>query len=228
MRRIPVLATVGLLLSLSLTPAGSAVGRRTSAPRLATAEFRASVVPIPPRLRRWMTGVSWHPGCPVALDDLRVVGLTYWGFDRTAHHGRLVVHERAATRIVRVFRAVYDARFPIRRMRLVDYYGADDTRSMDANNTSAFNCRYRDGVCCTWSMHAYGKAIDVNPIQNPYVGPWGASPDAGARYLDRDRLRRGMVVHGDAVWSAFHDIGWPWGGDWTWPVDYQHFSSNGR
>jgi D-alanyl-D-alanine carboxypeptidase-like protein len=99
---------------------------------------------------------------------------------------------------------------------------------MNADNTSAFNCRYRDGVCCTWSQHAYGKAIDVDPVENPYVGSWGVSPDAGAPFVDRSPLRRGMVAHGDAVWDAFDAIGWQWGGDWKWPIDYQHFSANGR
>jgi hypothetical protein len=175
-----------------------------------------------------MTGSSWRPGCPVGLDDLRLLRLTYWGFDREAHVGRLVVHRGTAWRIVRAFRTLYEERFPIRRMRLVDAYGADDTRSMNADNTSAFNCRYRDGVCCTWSMHAYGKALDLNPVENPYVGPWGVSPDAGEPYVDRTPIRRGMVRHGDAVWDAFAVAGWEWGGDWGWPVDYQHFSTNGR
>jgi hypothetical protein len=227
MRRLTFLLVVSaVLLPGSAAQAWTAQAWTARAPRVSG--FEATILELSPRLRERMTGSSWRPGCPVSLDNLRLVRLTYWGFDREAHHGRLVVHRSAAPRIVRVFRALYDERFPIRRMRLVDAYGADDTRSMEADNTSAFNCRYRNGVCCTWSQHAYGKAIDINPVENPYVGSWGVSPDSGAKYVDRTPLRRGMIEHGDAVWRAFRAIDWLWGGDWTWPIDYQHFSRNGR
>ncbi len=101
-------------------------------------------------------------------------------------------------------------------------------RSMKADNTSAFNCRYRDGVCCIWSQHAYGRAIDINPVENPYVGPWGVSPPNGAAFVHRSPIRRGMIAAHDPVWKAFHAIGWEWGGQWSWPTDYQHFSSTNR
>jgi D-alanyl-D-alanine carboxypeptidase-like protein len=190
--------------------------------------FRASISKLSPELRDRMTGSSWRPGCPVGLDDLRLVRLTYRNFEGNRRWGKLVVHRWFADEIRRVFRKFYEERFPIRRIRLVDHYGADDMRSMKADNTSAFNCRYRDGVCCRWSMHAYGKAIDINPVENPYVGSWGVSPPNGARYVDRTPKRRGMIRHGDVVWKGFRRIGWEWGGDWGWPVDYQHFSVNGR
>ena len=200
---------------------GGAAGLRPPA-------YRATVSELGPRTRERMTGSSWRRGCPVGLDDLRIVRLTYWGFDRKAHTGRLVVHRNWARRIAGVFATVYEERFPIRRMRLVDAYGADDMKSMKADNTSAFNCRYRNGVCCTWSQHAYGRALDIDPVENPYVGSWGVSPPNGEPYVDRDPLRRGMISHGDAVWRAFAAIGWEWGGDWTSVKDYQHFSANGR
>ena len=111
---------------------------------------------------------------------------------------------------------------------VVDRYGANDMRSMRADNTSAFNCRYRDGVCCTWSQHAYGRAIDINPVENPYVGSWGVSPPQGADFVDRTPIRRGMLARRDRPWWAFHAIGWSWGGSWSWPVDYQHFSATNR
>ncbi len=189
--------------------------------------YHAIVSRIPPRLRDRMTGSSWRPGCPVAIDDLRLIRLTYRGFDRAPHRGRLVVHRWFAVRVARVFAKLYADRFPIHRMHLVDRYGADDKVSMKHDNTSAYNCRYRNGVCCTWSMHAYGKAIDVNPVENPEVWSGGVSPPNGRAYVDRSVRRKGMIFHGDRVWWAFHAIGWPWGGDWPTP-DYQHFSSNGR
>jgi D-alanyl-D-alanine carboxypeptidase-like protein len=189
--------------------------------------YRSSVRPLSAQVRALMRGSSWHRGCPVHLYALRLVRVTYWGFDRQAHRGRLVVHRTIAHDVARTFGRVYAARFPIRKMKLVDRFGADDMRSMEADNTSAFNCRYRNGVCCTWSMHAYGKAIDIDPVENPEIWSGGISPPNGARFADRSNHRRGMIVHGDAVWSAFHAIGWGWGGGWSWP-DYQHFSTNGK
>ena len=190
--------------------------------------FRATVQRLPEHVRERMTGSSWRPGCPVPLRDLRLVRVTHLDFQGDRRWGKLVVHQWFADGFVRVFRRLYAVGFPIRRMDLVDRYGADDMRSMRADNTSAFNCRYRNGECCTWSMHAYGKAIDINPVENPYVGSWGVSPPNGADFVDRSPKRKGMIAHGDAVWTAFRRIGWEWGGDWSWPVDYQHFSVNGR
>jgi len=190
--------------------------------------YHASIAPLPKELRQRMRGSSWHSGCPVGLDALRLLRLTYWGFDKSAHHGKLVVHRRWASKVVGVFRKLYDARFPIRKMYLIDRYGANDKRSMKADNTSAFNCRYRNGVCCVWSQHAYGRAIDINPVENPYVGDWGVSPPNGKPYVKRKPLRRGMLALHDRAWWAFHRVGWEWGGRWSWPIDYQHFSSTNR
>lgn len=175
-----------------------------------------------------MIGRSWRRGCPVPLRDLRLVRLAYVGFDGEAHLGALVVHRWYPQSILRVFRRLYEARFPIRRMRLVDRYGANDDRSMAADNTSAFNCRLRAGSSTEWSQHAYGRAIDVNPVENPFVTPMYVSPPAGAAYVDRTQDLPGMVHLHDRVWWAFHAIGWAWGGSWTASLDYQHFSANGR
>jgi hypothetical protein len=185
--------------------------------------FRATIEAAP---RERMT-LSWRPGCPVALDDLRLLTLTHWGFDRKVHRGELVVHEDQARAVKRVFRALFETRFPIQRMELVDVYGADDDRSMAANNTSAFNCRTVEGSS-SWSEHAYGRAIDINPIQNPAVQNDRVTPPAGSRYLDRSRRVKGLIRANDAVVRAFAAIGWGWGGYWTSLKDYQHFSATGR
>ncbi len=190
--------------------------------------YEARISRIGPATRELMAGRSWRPGCPVGFADLRIVRVTFWGFDRRPHTGRLVVHRWYADEMVRVFRRLYETRFPIKRMRLVDRYGADDKRSMAANNTSAFNGRWRGGVCCRWSQHAYGKALDLNPVQNPYIWRGGVSPPAGRNYLDRSDRRRGMVFRRDRVWWAFRAAGWEWGGDWAGERDYQHFSANGH
>ncbi|HWM54006.1 MAG TPA: M15 family metallopeptidase, partial [Solirubrobacterales bacterium] len=133
-----------------------------------------------------------------------------------------------AREMVDVFRALYRARFPIRRLVPVDAYGASDFRSIEADNTSAFNCRYVAGQPGVWSEHAYGRAIDVNPIENPYVtGSGYVSPPAGAPYARRSRHRPGMIHHGGPVVAAFAAAGWEWGGNWASPKDYQHFSAAG-
>jgi hypothetical protein len=200
----------------------------SSVASLAVPPFHGSVSTIGPELRTRMTGVSWHRGCPVSLSGLRLLTLGYWGFDGRPHTGRLVVHTAYARPVVTTFRRLYDARFPIRRMRLVDDYGADDFRSIEADNTSAFNCRRATGSS-RWSEHAYGRAIDVNPIENPYVSGGRTSHPASRRYLDRSHRRPGMAYAGGTLVEAFASIGWGWGGAWAGSVkDYQHFSASGR
>ncbi len=171
---------------------------------------------------------SWHAGCPVGPSQLRRVRLSYWGFDGTAHTGGLVVSAAAVGDLVRVFSRLYVARFPIRRMRPIDAYGANDERSLAADNTSAFNCRYTVGPGPRrWSAHAYGLAIDVNPVENPYLEGGRVHPRAGRAYLDRSRIRPGMAVRGGLLVRAFAAVGWQWGGRWTRTPDYQHFSATG-
>jgi hypothetical protein len=190
--------------------------------------FHAQVRPIPPAMKARMTGVSWHPGCPVPLSDLRVITLTYRGFDGHAHTGRLVANRDAAGALVAVFRRLYAARFPIRSMEPVDRYGGDDYRSIEADNTSAFNCRPATGST-SWSEHAYGRAIDVNPIENPYVSGGSTSHPASRSYVDRSVHRPGTAYQGGVLVEAFRAAGWGWGGSWSGQVrDYQHFSASGR
>jgi D-alanyl-D-alanine carboxypeptidase len=210
------LVVSALVAALGATPTGSG-----------DAGYVASMSRIDRHTRLLMTGSSWRAGCPVGFDELRLVRITHWGFDDEPHRGRLVIHRRWADEIVEVFRRIYAGGFPIRRVRLVDDYGADDLESMRHDNTSAFNCRYVAGTT-TWSMHAYGKAVDVNPVENPYVDGSHVSPPNGEPYADRSDVRPGMVYERDVVWRAFHSIGWEWGGMWRSAQDYQHFSSNGR
>jgi hypothetical protein len=188
--------------------------------------FRSSVQRIGPDLRAHM--VSWRSGCPVPLSQLRLVTLAYVGFDGAVHTGKLIVNADATRAIVAVFRRLYESRFPIRRMRLVDDYGADDFRSIEADNTSAFNCRLIAGTN-RWSQHAYGQAIDVNPIENPYVYSDGTTSHKASRpYLDRSRRRPGLAYEGGVLVKAFDAVGWGWGGRWSGAKDYQHFSASGR
>jgi D-alanyl-D-alanine carboxypeptidase len=197
-------------------------------PALAAPGFTATVRVIPSAMRARMTPTSWRAGCPVSLDDLRVVTLSYIGFDGAAHRGTLIVNRDATTAIVSVFRRLYGERFPIRRMQPVDAYNGSDFGSIEHDNTSSFNCRPATGST-NWSQHAYGRAIDVNPIENPYISNGQTSHHASIPYLDRSRIRPGMAYAGGALVQAFAAVGWGWGGNWTGSVhDTQHFSENGR
>jgi hypothetical protein len=195
--------------------------------RAAAPVFHGSISVIGAQLRERMTGSSWHSGCPVRIRDLRLLKLDYWGFGGRVRLGRLIVHEDQALRMKRVFSKLFYADFRIRRMLLIDAYNGSDDRSMDANNTSAFNCRFVAGTT-TWSQHAYGRAIDINPIRNPYVAGSHVSPEAGRPYADRSRHAIGMIHGGDAVVRAFAVANWKWGGYWSYPRDYMHFSRNGH
>ena len=194
---------------------------------IAPPAFRAEVRPLTARERAAMTPSVWRPGCPVGLSSLRRVSLPFIGFVGRLMRGALVVHRSVAGEVVSVFRTLYRARFPIRRMRPIEAYGGDDFRSIEADNTSAFNCRPATGSS-RWSEHAYGRAVDLNPLENPYVSGGGTSHRASVPYLDRSSYRPGMAVEGGLVVAAFDRAGWGWGGRWSGIRDYQHFSASGR
>ena len=139
------------------------------------------------------------------------------------------MNARVANDVVVVFRTLYAARFPIRQMRPIDVFDGNDSRSTAADNTSAFNCRFAVAPGPKhWSMHAYGEAIDVNTVENPYIQSGRVSPVNAAAYADRTNVRPGMAVEGGALVRAFARVGWGWGGRWAGSPDYQHFSTNGR
>jgi poly-gamma-glutamate synthesis protein (capsule biosynthesis protein) len=193
-------------------------------------EYQASVARITPFLRHRMKS-SHHAGCPVSWRGLRYLRLSYVGFDGRTHSGELVVAAPYARDVVGVFRKLYEARWPIRRLHLVDTYGGSDDRSMAADNTSGFNCRQVKGSK-HWSDHAFGAAIDLNPVQNPYLTGSGIAPPAGRRFATLDRaagahVPDGTITSDDVVVRAFAAIGWEWGGSWAEP-DYQHFSATRR
>ena len=206
-----------------LSPQPASQQRATAAAQ----PFRSAIAPISLARARRMTGVSWRAGCPVALADLRVVRVSFWGFDGRPHTGTLIVNRTGAAQVARVMGRLYAARFPIRRMTPVDAYGGDDYRSIDADNTSAFNCRPATGSK-HWSEHAYGRAIDLDPLENPYVSGGKTSHPASRRYLDRSLRLPGMIHPGDVAVRAFAAEGWGWGGLWNGTRDYQHFSLTGH
>ena len=169
-------------------------------------------------------GASWRPGCPVGPERLRRVEIDYVGFDGQTHRGELIVHQDLVADVIAIFEQLHRLRYPIATMRTVDHYpGADDELSMEDNNTSAFNCRPLPSGRA-WSLHAYGRAIDLNPLLNPFVDRRGAfQPKNAAPYLDRKRTDPGILHDGDPAVRAFTDRGWRWGGYWRTPKDYQHF-----
>ena len=224
MIRLLVLPLVVVTLGATAAAAGTA----------ADEPYRSSVRPLSAKLRAQLQGESWRPGCPVPLSGLRVLTVRHWGFDGRPHTGQLVVNADHASGLARVFGKLYDLRFPIRHMRLVDMYGPRGARPADGDVTGSFRCRQAVPSPCTggsangsWSNHAYGHAIDLNPVENPYVGCGRTRDPSSARYLDRSRLRKGMVT--PAVIAAFRSIGWGWGGSWTGATkDYMHFSTTGH
>jgi hypothetical protein len=168
-------------------------------------------------------GATWHPGCPVAPAQLRRVTLTRLGFDAQPHRGQLIVHQDLVPQVIAIFERLYRLEFPIEKMQPVAHYrGGDDQLSMQDNNTSAFNCRRIPGSG-NWAQHAYGRAIDINPVLNPSVSRRGFEPKNAAVYLDRHRIEPGLLHPGDPAVRVFTDAGWSWGGNWKSPVDYQHF-----
>ena len=150
--------------------------------------------------------------------------MDYLGFDGAITRGNLVVNEDVVDTVIAIFADLLEMRYPIERMQTVDHYpGAEDELSMRDNNTSAFNCRALPGST-NWSQHAYGRAIDINPLVNPYIDTAGnLEPATGGPYLDRTRDDLGLLHPGDAAVRAFTDRGWRWGGNWRNPIDYQHF-----
>ncbi len=158
-----------------------------------------------------------------------MIHLTYWGFDSAPHTGAIVVNAVVVSDVVAIFRTLYQERFPIFEMVPQDAYGGNDNTAAAADDTSGFNCRYAvtNPPSQSWSVHAFGEAIDVNDVQNPYVNGSTIIPPAGAAYLNRSEVRPGMAVPGGQLVAAFASVGWQWGGRWSPGTDYQHFSKTG-
>jgi hypothetical protein len=210
---------------------------RTLAVTLAVAAihgFQATIKPLPQPMRSQLSGTFWHAGCPVPLSGLRLLTVPYWGFDGKRHTGQLVVRDRYAPGLAKVFARLYAMRFPIRHMAFGDAYGPSGARPADGDVTASFECRQAVPSPCTggtgtgsWSEHAYGEAVDLNPVENPYVGCGMTRDKTALSYLDRSRHRPGMVS--PAVVQAFASIGWGWGGSWSGATkDYMHFSASGH
>ena len=172
-------------------------------------------------------GASWHDGCPVAPSQLRMLTLTFIGFDGDEHSGQVVVNADVAKNVVEAFRQMYVARFPIRKMKPIFTQAEYDDYETPDDNSTGFSCRnaVNDSGTASWSEHAFGRAIDINPIENPYIEGDRIIPSAGAAYTDRSDVRPGMATPNSAIVKAFRSVGWGWGASFQ---DYQHFSKTGR
>ena len=170
-----------------------------------------------------MDGVSWHKGCPVEREDLRQLTVTYLDYNGKPQQGVLYVHKDVAAELKTIFEALYRTGFRIEKIAPVEEYGGSDDASMAANNTSAFNCRDITGSPGRFSNHSWGRAVDINPLTNPYVKGDVVLPPAGRAYLDRERAVTGSILKNGPIVKLFESRGWTWGGRWSDRQDYQHF-----
>lgn len=202
---------------------------------VARTRFAGRISEVPGAIRREMRGTTWRPGCPVPIDELRLLRFNYWGLDGDLKRGPMVVNVMVAEDVLWVFERLYDAGFPMKRVGLTREFVPErweDDPNTRRSVTASFNCRVvvtPDGPGDDFSQHAYGLAVDVNPLLNPYVRADGWVHNRFARpFVDRSRRVPGMIHEGDVVVRAFAEIGWAWGGRWSGGKDYMHFSLAGR
>jgi D-alanyl-D-alanine carboxypeptidase len=203
---------------------------KTKTTCIASQEFCSSIEVLSEKQTKAMVGVVWQKGCPVQLAELRVVNATHRTFNGSIAVGSVVVHQQYAKPVAQALRQMFEASFPIESMLPMEAFGGDDERAQVANNTSAFNCRVVKGSK-VFSQHAYGRAIDINPLQNPFVKKKDSSrktPDQ--QFVDRVAAAKkpGVIGPQSVPVKAFKQIGWSWGGNWRVNKDYQHFSATNR
>ncbi len=192
-------------------------------------EYKYNISKIQPEiLERMINGNSYRDNCPVKEIDLRYIELSYIDFNGDTQIGELIVHYKVAYSIVKIFRELYNIKYPIRSMSLVSDFKGSDFASIEADNTSAFNCRNIAGTN-RWSNHAYGKAIDINPLENPYISRSGKISHKKSlkyrsrKHTDNTPANRAMIASNDKARKIFSKYGWSWGGYWKSIKDYQHF-----
>jgi hypothetical protein len=198
--------------------------RPPPSPAIGTAEARISRLGDRQWARILATG-TWRPGCPGGRASLRRVDVGYIGFDGHPHRGSLVVNADVAASVARVFTRLFDERFPIHRMVPIEQYAGDDNASMRADNTSAFNCRKatQSNAPAASSPHANGRAVDVNPYENPWIDPRCGCWQPSA-YWGSHRSGRGVITASGSVVTAFRAAGWIWRGTGA-EADLQHFDT---
>ena len=181
---------------------------------------------VPEAIRTRMRGASYPEGCPVPWEELRYARVRHRGFDSQDHEGELVVNRRIADVVLSVFQELYEAGYPIERMRLIDDYGADDEASMADNNSSCFCYRPIAGTD-RLSYHAQGLALDINPLYNPAVAAGSIQPAVGAPYANDRDASPYCIAEDDLCYQVMTRHGFSWGGAWRSKKDYQHFEWTG-
>lgn len=203
----------------------------TTAPTQVPVTRRGTAQAIPSDIREYMTGKSYKANGNISLDDLSYLTIPHYDFNYNVTEGHLVVNKALAEEVLDIFAELFDVKYPIERMELIDKYGADDYESIEYNNTSAFNYR-KSTSGNSLSNHAYGRAIDLNPQINPYVNSSGTGAHQNAReYWSRDTSKWTSEIAKAAYMGPGTDIynifvnkhGWTWGGSWSSYRDYQHF-----
>ena len=183
--------------------------------------FSADTIPEPVRLR--MVGKSYpEEGALTPLSDLRYLKLLYYDFNGRVRQGEMVCNKAIAGDLLFIFKELYKAKYPIASIRLIDDFDGDDLRSMEADNTSCFNYRTKTSGS-SLSAHAQGLAVDVNPLENPYVKGEIVEPESAAEYADRTVDFAHKITEDDLCCKLFRQRGFQWGGAWNSVKDYQHF-----
>lgn len=198
----------------------------TSAKRLNEGEVVFESRPITKEIKKKINGVSWNDNAPYPIEDLAYVRVSYIDFEGNTKVGELIVHKLVAKDVLAIFKELYKKRFPIEKIMLIDEYNADDNASMEDNNSSALCVRNTTDKDKELSKHAYGLAVDINPVQNPYVRGDSVYPPQGTKYLDRTNIRKGMIIENGDCYNTFLKRGWTWGGNWNDLKDYQHFEKD--
>ncbi len=161
----------------------------------------------------------------VDINNLSYLKITYWGFDGKEHIGEMIVNKKVAKEVIEIFKELYNKKYQIEKVKLIDEYGADDEKSMEDNNTSAF-CYREVANTNILSKHALGLAIDINPLYNPYITEKNILPINAKVYTNRNIDKKYIIKKGDDLYNAFIKRGWKWGGNWKNKKDYQHFEKN--
>lgn len=185
--------------------------------------FEGTILPVTPDIA---ARSSWREGCPVRIDQLRYLTMSYWGFDGRPHTGEMITNSSIANGVIAIFQTLYNMKFPIEEMRITSLAELAKPPTGDQNRTESFVCRKVVGNPNAWSRHALGQAVDINPFHNPYYFRGIVYPELASAYVDRTNVRPGMIFLDDSVVAAFHLIGFNWGGTWS-SKDWMHFSDSG-
>lgn len=221
-----------ILMLLLMIPGVCALGHQEA---VQAKEYKKGFVyhKVSSEMKSQMTGKSYpKSGAKTSFSDLREVEVKYYDFKGNTKSGTLIVHKKIALKTAKIFYELYQIKYPVQRIQPIDIYDADDTKSMEANNTSAFNYRRVEGST-KLSMHSKGLAIDLNPRINPCIRNGKVDPPNGKVYKNRNikkckgKYRKYMIQKGDRVYKIFKKYGFKWGGEWNSLKDYQHFEYTG-